>query len=46
VAVANVFGISSSNPEGCKFAADRHAAPLVGGIDQAVEPFGGVRADR
>jgi hypothetical protein len=29
-----------------KVAADRDRAPLVGGIDQAVEALGGVRGDR
>ena len=45
VAVARVLGISSSNPSGVEIGADRDAAFLVGGIDQAVEPFGGVGPD-
>jgi hypothetical protein len=44
VAVARVLGISSSNPAGCRFELI-DGAFLVGGVDQAVEPFGGVRAD-
>ncbi len=46
VAVARVLGISSSNPTGVEVGADRDAAALVGGVDQAVESLGGVGADR
>ena len=46
VAVARVFGISSSNPSNrMKVRAHRHAAFLVGDVDQPVEAFGGLGAD-
>jgi len=46
VALASVFGISSSKPDGCRLGADGDGASLVGGIDEAVEPFGGIEAHR
>ena len=45
MAVARVLGISSSNPQGCRFeeiATER----LVGVVDEPVEAFGGVGGDR
>lgn len=46
VAVARVFGMSSSQPAGCRVRGDRHRATLVGRVDEPVEPLGRVRADR
>ena len=46
VALAMVLGISSSNPAGCRFERQGDGAFLVGGVDDAVERFGGVGADR
>ena len=46
VAVAMVLGMSSSNPAGCRFERERDGAFLVGGVDEAVEPFGGVGGHR
>lgn len=47
VALAMVFGMSSSKPPGgVQVRRDRHGAFLVGGVDGAVEGFGGVGGDR
>jgi hypothetical protein len=36
----------SSKPSGVQVRADGEAAAFVGGVDEAVEAFGGVRGDR
>lgn len=43
--MARVLGVSSLNPAGCKLE-DMAIELLVGGVDEPIEPFGGVSPHR